>query len=248
MFIGVVLDATNPAGCPAISDLSGITYVRLIARRDPAVYTYCKQLQQAGIKVGMVLARESFGTRLTTQAVTDRILSYVQRIQPDFWVTGNESDADLLSVPSPASWTMKASSYHRFAIRVVAALRAGYTIYYAGKTPVIIGGGLVSGQPSWLAGRDWSFLDGFDIHPYSKSASEAQQLLEAYRQYIDKLYVCEWSRPVEEIKDFQIMLNEETEANCWMCYSDGQVDGMGLLDKNGNKKPEYDALFSLIGQ
>jgi hypothetical protein len=56
-----------------------------------------------------------------------------------------------------------------------------------------------------------------------------------------RLLVLEWHQDAEEIAAYERMLEELTAWATWFCWSDGMVDGFGLVDAAGAPKPEYHA-------
>lgn len=236
--IGVCLDALNPTGRPTPFDLAGVNTVRLVARADKAMYKYHNDLRNYGFDTAVVLARESFGVRVTAS----RLRIYARNMKPRYWILGNEQDAYLLDEPSPSSWKMTPKQYAAFVFLCMSVL---------GPSVLLVGGGLVSGQPSWFDSYRGPQLYAWDIHPYGKTADETKDLIIAYRPYINNInismipipLIMEWNRPVEEIKGYQAMLDDETLRSAWFCWSDGMVDGMGLVDSGGQAKEEYNALL-----
>jgi hypothetical protein len=127
---------------------------------------------------------------------------------------------------------------------------------YAGTYPQFewISAGMASGIPGWAA-QALPLLNhcaAVAVHPYAKTASEAQALLGQYAALHPRVVVTEWNRPQAEISGFAAMLAEETAASAWAHWSDEQTLStehirMGLVDERGNPKPELDALVAANG-
>ena len=227
-FLGVNLDPTNPGGRPLVRELGQLGWARVIARPGPQltiVANYMHRLHMAGVKTGLVLARESFtGPPAGWGAQAGW---YVQTCRPTAVIVGNEMDAYLLDAESPSSWTMTPEAYNA----LVDNLRV-YLMDYVYPRPLLIIGGQVSGQPGgWLPEVNIGEFDGIDIHPYGKGPQEMSELLMAYRElYHFPLYVFEWSVPAEEIPEYVRLLGRlGVQAACYFCWSDAMVPGFGLI-------------------
>ena len=197
------------------------------------------RLHLAGIETGLVLALESMGD--DPAAWPERAREYVRTCRPTALIIGNEMDAYVLGVPSPSSWSLRPDEYRNLVGRVIAGLEGVW------PRPILVGGGSVSGQPTWWDDVDprGIGLQAIDIHPYGKDPEEARMLLRLYARHGLPLYVFEWSRAAEEIAAYATMLEEENiQAGCYFCWSDAMVPGFGLLDDQGNKHPEFDALMA----
>lgn len=177
---GICVDALNPAGCPTADELraAGADGVRLVAFADYRFVGYANELDDAGLTVAVVIAREScadddFGGWASY---------YAERVWPTYWVLGNEMDAYLLPAESPSSWTMRPAEYGAFWRVTAGAIRARQA------SASLIVGGLVSGQPWWASGVKPLLVpapDGWDIHPYGKDASETAALLHLYQEALE---------------------------------------------------------------
>lgn len=233
-FDGVCLDAANAFGRPSIQELGalGVTGVRLVAFEGVPT-AYYKELRAAGITIALVLARESMGD--DRGRWSELAGHYTHSIRPDILVVGNEMDAYLLDEPSPSSWSMRVPEY----IELVARVREGTR--ELPEQPVLCGGGLVSGQPSWLQGLDPKALglQALDVHPYGKDPGQVAILLDLYTAYGLPLYVLEWNRGAGEVGNMVPTLRAYTEGHCWFAWSDGMVPGYGLVQEDGTLTPEY---------
>ncbi len=237
--LGVCVDAMNPFGGPKPADLGQLQWVRQVAFPGPTVAEYFFQLHMAGFDTALVLGLESLGEDQSQWASLAR--GYVRTCRPSVVVVGNEMDAYLLGVPSPSSWSLRPPRYRQLVGEVMKGLNQVH------PRPLVIGGGSVSGQPSWWQNVDPAGLglDGIDVHPYGKDPAEARQLLRLYKQYGLPLYVLEWNRPAAEIGAYAQMLEEEdVQAGCFFCWSEGMVPGFGLVDPNGNPTDEHTQIMA----
>ena len=228
---GVCLDALNPSGRPAPSELLalGCSLVRMQARFDEQMYRYHDDCRRAGFQTAVVLDRDAY----------PNIEEHALTIAPTYWVIGNEMDAYLLPEPSPSSWSMTPDEY------VILFTSTRRTILKRQPEALLIIGGLVSGQAWWLDECGDLGAAGIDVHPYSKSASEAEQLIVEYESlYGLPIYVLEWHRDAPEISSYQRMLDVWTAGSAYFAWHD--VDGLGLHDSDGNQKPEYHAFKAAL--
>lgn len=83
---------------------------------------------------------------------------------------------------------------------------------------------LASGDAQYYARlQDYGGFIGasaLDIHPYGKTAKQAQSLLSQYKRITPTLpvTVLEWQRPANQIPEFVNMLNQNTIMNCWFSH------------------------------
>ena len=232
MNISINVDPLNQLGRPSPSVLKemGFSWVRMVAR--PGAEWYASQCIQSGLNIILLLARESFNSI----PIPEQVASYARYFPATIWQIGNEMDQQ-----GESSWSMTQDDYRGLVYSCV------NSIHSVNPDAKIISGGLASGNPSWWTLDDLP-IDGIAVHPYAKSAQEASVLLDQYRQVSSKpIYVTEWYRPPSEIQDFLEML-DGVELSCYFCYSDAMVMGFGLLDTNGNPKPEYWALREAMRQ
>lgn len=244
--VGVCLDALNPNGCPEPSTYP-FAWARLVAYEDDAFYEYCGLLQSAGIKVALVLARETFAG----QAYGPVAARLAARIKAELWVVGNEMDAGLLEnadgspAYSPASWELTPDEYADLFIDCARAIR------YADPTAIVILGGFVAGQPEAAAlyaepiQHRGMKIDGLDIHPYGKVDNAAAELVDDYRAVtVLTPYVLEWNRSAAEIPEYvEALALAGVPLVCYFAwsYNDGATE-WGLIDSDGTQTPEFEAL------
>ena len=127
----------------------------------------------------------------------------------DIYQFDNERDLDQ----SAADYQAQATFYQRT---------------YPGLT--WISAGMASGNVQWWkdvqAAGGLPGFSGFDVHPYNKTASQAQVLIQAYQRITPNLdaWVTEWFRPDREVPGFQAMLRKNAVHDLWFC-SDCGVTG-----------------------
>jgi hypothetical protein len=211
--LGVCTDPLNTPADPAtLSQQTNFEWVRIVAQ--PNIEDYIANLKANNIKLALVIAQES----------GDIDYSY---LEPDLVVIGNEPDID-----GPSSWTMTQGDY----LDLWYAKRSSY------DCPALTAGA-ASGNVGW-----WDTVmsaiencQGMDVHPYGKTPHQAAELVTAYQiHYRMMCHVLEWHRPEEEIDEFVAILGRDQQRIlCWFCWSDANVDGFGLLDANGQPKPEF---------
>lgn len=172
--IGINVAADGSASPDVLRSL-GATWIRCVAKGDHDLSDYFRSLRNAGIRILLVLARESFAAG-TLPVYRDRYAHLVDALQ-----VANEFDADP---NSPSSWIMSGSEF----------VSLGKSVRAVFPTTTLVAGGLVSGQPSRLDGLDLSWADNIAVHPYGKSPSQTWphpgwgtgymgDLLDAYRPY-----------------------------------------------------------------
>jgi hypothetical protein len=245
MSFGVVVDPLNVHGRPDPDRLTAYEWVRVTAFDSDILYTYCQRLHEYGIKYAAVVVRETFGAWPPSREVMERI---ARRMSPTLWVIGNEFDAGVLPEESPSSWVQTPEEFEAMYGLVCRA------IHHVSPRARCVLGGSVSGQPGvWLkyveaVERSGLPIDGYDVHPYNKTAEEARDLLAQYQKLRPALplYVFEWWRPWHEVAEFHAMLDETAKAHTWFCYSDGMVTGMGLYYRSFVPSPEGQAMERLI--
>lgn len=237
MIQALCVDALNPAGRPTPANVKsyGFNGVRSVFFDQPDWYSYHQAAKRAGLNTILTLAKESFNGRPHAEVISNL------PVDADYVVIGNEPDSS-----DSSSWTMSPASF-RSLIRECAPL-----IGQRCPGAYLVAGGLVSGQVSWLEPiyqelRD--LVDFLDIHPYSKTADEAQALLVDYHNLTQiPPMVLEWNRPTDQIKPFVDMLGYMAEAGAYFCWSDGMVDGFGLVDRLGRPKPQLTAMIDALAQ
>lgn len=218
--VNVALDGRHS---PELVSSLGATWVRIVATPDHDLSDYFRACQAAGVRVLLVLARESGGNYAEYRRRYDGLMNAVQ--------VGNEPDG-----LGESSWTMtqaELASLGRMARRVWPDLP-------------MLAGGLVSGNPSWLDGCDLSWADRIAVHPYTHTAGDVHWLLDAYRAYGKRLVVTEWGWPSEDeseaagvIGDMAAWAASQADIDLFFhfCISDGMVPPFGLLRADGSWKP-----------
>lgn len=238
-FAGPNIDPLNPHGRPSAETLLalGATAVRLVSRPDCEVYA--ATLRQMGLLVFAVIGRESQG--------------YVMH-EADALIVGNEMD-----LSSPSSWTMTPEAYadlwHHVssqahgrprligglasgdldkaeAYATVATSAAAFSLHPYGQRPL----------PDWPS-PDWgfSYVGDLILRYCERPALRSLPLLigeyGCNHHEQDEAFQAEYlSRMTRTLLDHPLVLGAFQ-----FCWSDGMVDGFGLLRYDGSPKPAYTA-------
>lgn len=242
---GLCLDALNEAGCPLPLDLEvlGVAGARIQARDDDRFFSYAGTLETAGIQLAIVF---------DTDSIPDDRLEHwgaafaVARPASTLFVLGNEMDAGHLTEKSDSSGIMSPEEYaaywHHLAIGISSV----------NPEAKLIVGGLVSGQVWWAMNLQPHLdpvPDGWDVHAYGKGPIEARGLYNDYRRELGQdIYALEWWEGHHSIAGFVYMLDRSVKRWCRYCWSDGMwpEPPMGLIDVDGNQKPEYHAFKAAL--
>jgi hypothetical protein len=221
---------------PALIRGLGATWIRIVAMPDHDLSEYFERCRAAGLKILLVLARESGGDY---RRYWDRYEHLIDAIQ-----VGNEAD-----LVSPSSWTMSQTELTSLG-RTVRALFP--------LTPLVCSG-MASGHPSWLGGVDLSWADAVACHPYAKDSEnpsdledqpDMQPLIREYARFGKPVLVTEWGWPSddeprssEEVRDAirWAAQTDEVEVFFYFCASDSMVPPFGLLGPRGGQKPKAKA-------
>lgn len=244
---GACLDAANPSGCPDPRTLGyfGLNGGRLVAKPDwTQFFAYVKLLNDARMELAILLDLESFATsdyQTEAAAIAQNLEGLGCR---PIWIIGNEQDAGYLNADSPSSTKMAPEVFGPF----FTACATGILAVQPNAWLVI--GGFVGGVPKALADYIAAIrqtykgpIKGYDLHPYSLDATQARDCFEAYDFYREPSmwgFCFEWNRPAGEIAEYVAMLGET--GWCYFCWSDGEVDGYGLVDGSWTVKPEGRAM------
>lgn len=200
----------NPASVAAL----GAKWARCVGYRNADITQWILGCHDQGIKVLMVLARESIGGswEKLMEGFRDRYGSLV-----DAWQIGNESDH-----VSNSSWTMVPEELN-------VLLRSAREVF--GPDAYLVGPGLVSGQPGWAAAIDWSPVQALALHPYAKfpGTPELDNLIAGYAAYGRPLWVTEYNA---RTLGMAVALRDDPRLSVALafCYSDAMVQGFGLWE------------------
>lgn len=213
----------------------GATWVRIVAMAEHDLTDYLLRCEDQGLRVLLVLARESFADGGTVSLYRERYADLVDAVQ-----VGNESD-----LVSPSSWTMAPGE--------LAAL--GLSVRTAWPGIPIVCAGMASGHPEWMDGMNLSWADAVAVHPYLKDAPnpsdledlpDADALVREYGRFGKPVLVTEWGwwgdqeqRATEETRDMVRWAGSTDlcEVLFYFCYSDSMVPPFGLLHADGSEKP-----------
>lgn len=220
--IGVNIARDGSTSFDAIGGFN-VSWVRIVAMPGIDLSDYFRALRAAGIKILLVLARESGGDYAGYQRRYGALVDAVE--------VGNEPD-----LASPSSWSMTQAEL----VSLGHAVRTSFPRPF----PLVVGG-LASGHPEWLDGVDLSWADAIGIHPYGKTPSETWPhpgwgtgvmgpLLDGYVPFGKPLLVTELGLSTSEVSEpFQAeyltrcgdYLNhrEDIEVWVWFCISDTMV-------------------------
>lgn len=199
----VNVDPLNPTNRPSpvlVKEL-GLSGIRLVCRAG--VEDYIDSCHGLGLFVLGVIAKESEGNVLGGMC--------------DAYQIGNEPDGQ-----GDSSYKMSTNQY----LEEARIYRETYPNLW------MISAGLVSGQVGYWR-QIGTYIgnmgyQGFAVHPYNKTAAQAEPLLKSYQSITPRLglWVTEWHRPANEIPDWRAMLRRTTVADAWFCWS---YDGWDLL-------------------
>lgn len=209
----------------------GATWLRIVAMSDHDLSVYFRNCRQAGLKILLVLARESGGDYARYRNLYGGLVDAVQ--------VGNEAD-----LVSPSSWTMTQGEL----VALGKAARSAFP-----SIPLVCAG-LASGHPEWLDGADLSWCNAVAVHPYAKDAPnpsdledlpDADELVRAYQRFGKPILVTEWGwwgseegRATEEVRDMIGWAGKTGDCEVFFYFAtdDAMVTPFGLLDAKGKPK------------
>ncbi len=285
---GLNIDPRNPQGNPAPARLKelGVEVVRYTFKdgtvgREPdpeAVRFYRREIERlsrAGVASLIILTPETIGNRVPAVSATE-----------EAWVTFQQNFAERASAiakslirwrPAFQIWQapdqpptdtdrMTDLSALRFSQLLQRTSRA---IKQVDADLLVVSGGLVSGQPDWLAAVKRLLggqlpVDAVGLHPYTQRPSPAWPATEWGSGYIG-----DFIRAYQAVTDLPLWLTEigvdsldrkgqgeylsrlynsisrefgtEVDEIFWFSYSDGMAYPFGLVDHRGQPKPAYQA-------
>ena len=206
---GMNVDPENPANAPGPYKLKrlGFSWVRLVSRDSGAVRDYVDAAALCSVMVMAVITEQSGGYLCPA----------------DIYQLGNEPDlAGHGDTKSPAEyieyWNLYRDTY---------------------PDVIMISAGLASGSPSWWRKvQDMGGLHGLNgmaVHPYAKTAEEAEALLVSYEYITSKvpIWVTEWNRPATEIPRFMTMLRIWTAGHAWFSWGGQQNPEFNMTPLQG---------------
>jgi hypothetical protein len=220
------------------------TWARIVHRQDMDISGRLAEYRFRGISVMLVFDKTSIEAYPSpADAFTDALRRYDQYVT--LWQPGNEPDGTDAS-----SWTMTQDEF------VTLGRTARATL---GRDRLIVAGGLVSGDPTWLVGQDLSWCDMIDVHLYLKDAPnpndiedvpDIDQALPGYQALGLPVILGEWGwwgndeeRGREEVDDMVGWVAPRTDVPIffYFCADDAMVAPFGLVRADGSLKPAYGA-------
>lgn len=219
------------------------TWARIFHRRYFDISTRLAEYRHAGISVLLGFDRTSVDEYPSAaDAFADALRRYGQWVAA--WQIGNEPDGE-----GESSWTMSQDDFTML----------GRTARACFPNRLIVAGGMVSGQPSWLAGQDLSWCDLLDAHLYLKDAPNPNDIedvpdidvaLPGYQALGKPVILGEWGywgddeqRGAEEVADMVGWVAPRTDVPLffYFCADDAMVAPFGLMRADGSLKPAYGA-------
>jgi len=238
--------------------------VRIVATPEHNLQAYMKACVDAGLKVLLVIARESLpmlnGQQSNLAAAAQHAAQlYQQRYDAQFDALQvcNEPDGQENS----SSWVLSPDQVNQ----VIGAFRAAFPGAF------IVGPGLASGNPSKFDGVDVGPLDAIAVHPYGQGVpaepglplfpspfdfggegAHVGQLLDGYRRFGKPIWVTEWGISDTDMADeaasaayVRRMMRHlhgrgDIRAAIHFCWGDNMVPKFGLHRDNGSPKPAFD--------
>jgi hypothetical protein len=241
----------------------GFSFVRLILRWHQDPTPLLRECLEAHVPVLALYTGESRAPGFDDRTSAIMWLGWLWRVGllPVIrWLqVGNEPD-----LVGESSWTMSHDEFNGLINAVAPVFREHCRI---------IGGGLASGAPNWLAGVDQQYLDIVAIHPYGQKpnedpiwtsalqewANEVTWFLSLYREYTTlPLAVTEYGGRSNELGELtrryvtemsQALLGMvgigELVLACQFCCSELMVPTFGCLDASGRLTPTGRGVRSL---
>lgn len=240
---GISVDGMNPFGRPTVRQLKllHVTGVRMVAFDEPMWYAYYRELEAAGLDIAVVLTGQSFASN---DSIINHCANYARQINPLIWIFGNEWNVSI-----DATWPPGGDddfvAFWNGAARAVQLVRPDARLYvgglYSEPTPIV------------HLRRVWPRLDpkpiGIDYHPYEEGYEEAGDLLKRVaREFECEVSAMEWndSDPAG-LRRFQKVLDGSTNHSAFFCLDDRMVEGHGVIDSSGRRKPTWYALREAMG-
>jgi len=186
------VDPLNEANVTAPGDLASLGFGGVRLVCRSGVESYIEECHATDLFVLGIITPESQGNMLGGIC--------------DCYQIGNEPD--LPGALSPAAYIDEARIY-----------RNTYPDLY------MISAGLASGQTGYWRNIAREILEmgyqGFAVHPYGKTARQAEYMLKSYVSLSPNLplWITEWNRPAREILDWKAMLTRVgVVESCWFSW------------------------------
>jgi hypothetical protein len=289
---GVHLDPLNPVGKPSVEALGGIHWLRInydvsfdqghtdIHAAFQFYEPICRPYLEAGKRIIFVLTHETFGENVQglPQFRPQEFAPFVAEIVSQWKVWGRQIVWEIWNEPDlgfnrpdfdpkakgNASVSLTPAQFADLLKVTIQKIRA------VDPAAVVISGGLMTGQPDYLA-KTLSHLahevrlDGIAIHPYGQDTKrdprfgphgDLKTLMTAYKKNAGDipLYITEWGvlgQPEIPAKDVALYAQrfldasgEFAECAVWFAWADTMHDGYGLVEANQTKKEPLYRVFA----
>lgn len=216
---GVCLDSMNPSGRPSYTRLKnlGVSSVRLEIRESAEFNKYARSLAP-------------FQRYFLYGPSTEDLISPLQYMlvnSRDVVILGNEPDGT-----GDSSWTMTQQEYISFWNTNAPRVRALW------PSVKLCAAGMVNG-PDFLLGV-WNDLypapDLVNVH-YPNTVQEIQAFWQFAYTIVGEW--CYYTGTAQEVKDWYNIIAANTQDSLYFCWSNGQVQNMGLTSASGAPNGTY---------
>jgi hypothetical protein len=255
---GLVLGLNAPADmrlAPNFFAMLGARWIRVVLLPDVDLTPWIQDAHSRGLKVLGVIARESIDNMSFSEAAKLYSNRYGQSLSA--LQCGNEPDHE-----SESSWTMTQSELN--------GLLATFDRIM--EPDLLVGPGLVSGDPHWLDSVDTeNLMSAIAVHPYGQRPDNLQDwsetpgnfgvvgsLLDSYRYHNRPIWVTEVGVSTTQVSHaFQaryteamlkaLKLRSDVPVVTWFCADDAMVKEFGLYDINGSPKVAATSFMKVAG-
>lgn len=229
--------------------------MRLVIEPKYDQLPYIIELRMAGFLVLCVVANESFylDGRVLSYAELSRLVAERYGDWINFLQVGNEWDH-----VSPSSWTLDEAHLDALLWTFWNQRRS------SGLAWILVLGGAVSGQPILLSAPDLEAVDAIAVHPYGQRPypgwapprnqgwgfGVATELISRYAEAAPgkPILITEYGLPTQDFgnqvsADYHVEMAKALHSAgvvCYLsfCWSDGMVDGFGIVDRTGRLKTQ----------
>jgi len=252
----------------ALAD-SGARWARMVATDDHDLRDYMKACQDEGVRVLLLIARESLPTLNKEQTNLGEAAQHAAELYQarydghfDALQVCNEPDGP----PDSSSWAQSVDDVNL----VIQTFRQAFPDAF------IVGPGLCSGDPSKFDGVDVSPLNAISVHPYGQGVPAGDglelfpspfgfggegahigHLINNYQQFGKPIWVSEWGSNDTDMANATDMGGEansatyvgrmmrhlrsrgDVDAAFYFCWSDSMVASFGLSRADGGQKSAF---------